>query len=52
MDTLLKLTMKFHFLTEEEENFQIPLPAENFVGQDGNPVFYHIKVVPGNFIKI
>ena len=50
IDILLKLG--FHFQTEEDKNYQIPLPVETLVVQDGHPVFYYMKEVPENVIKI
>ena len=43
--------LKCH-LTEEEESYQNPFPAETFVVDDGNHDFYYVKLVPENFIKI
>ena len=39
-------------LTEEDKNYQIPLPVETLVVQDGHPVFCYMKEVPENVIKI
>ena len=50
IDILLKLG--FHFQTEEDKNYQIPLPVETLVEQDSHPVFYYMKEVPENVIKI
>ena len=50
IDILLKLG--FHFLTEEDKNYQIPLPVETLVVQDGHPVFNYMIEVPENVIKI
>ena len=46
------LKLGFHYLTEEDKNYQIPLPVETLVVQDGHPVFYYMKEVPENVIKI
>ena len=45
-------TKGYHFLTEEENNYQIPLPAKTLTVQDTHPVLYErdTRKVPENAI--
>ena len=45
-------SMGSHFLTEEENNDQIPLPAKTLVVQDSHPVFYYVKEVPDRYQRM
>ena len=40
------------FLTENEKNYQIPLPAQTLVVQDAHPIFYYMKEVPERYQRM
>ena len=40
------------FLTEEETNDQIPLPAKTLVVQDSRTIFLHVKEVPERYQRM
>ena len=41
-----------HFLTEEENNYQIPLPAKTLTVQDTHTVFYYMKEIPERYQRM
>ena len=45
-------SMGSQFLTEEENNDQIPLPAKTLVVQVAHSVFYYMKYVPERYRRI